>query len=193
VTRDAAATKAKILKAATEEFAAHGIAGARVDRIAASAACNKNMIYIYFRSKDLLFDAVFAASIAELVEAAPFDAENLPAYAGALFDFHIANPQLVRLATWHSLERPGELRTLPITVESGYRKGKAIAAAQAAGTLYAGLSPEHLLPMVLSLAQTWSEGTQIPMSAEDDPVALAACRRAVVVGVSRLINPDPTA
>lgn len=190
MTRDAAATKARILQAATEEFATHGIAGARVDRVAASAGCNKNMIYIYFGSKDLLFEAVFAASIAELVQAAPFDADNLPAYAGALFDFYLANPHLIRLATWHSLERPGGLRSLPIAVESRKAKHKAVAAAQAAGRVDAGLPPEHLLGLVYSLAQTWSEGSQVPMSADDDPVVLAACRRAVVVGVSRLINPD---
>ena len=40
--RDAEATKARILEAATAEFAAHGIAGARVDRIAASAGANKS-------------------------------------------------------------------------------------------------------------------------------------------------------
>ena len=56
--RDSTATKARLLEAATEEFAAHGIAGARVDRIAAAANANKQLIYAYFGSKDQLFDAV---------------------------------------------------------------------------------------------------------------------------------------
>jgi AcrR family transcriptional regulator len=189
--RDSAATKAKILKAATAEFAAHGIAGARVDRIAASAGCNKNMIYIYFGSKELLFEAVFAASIAELLEAAPFDAGNLPAYAAALFDFYVAHPHLFRLATWHSLERPGELQALTVAVEASESKLKALAAAQAAGKVYAGLPPQDLLSMVLSLAATWAEGTPEPASADDDPMKLAGLRRAVVVGVARLTQPDP--
>ena len=34
---DASATKARLLQAATEEFTAYGMAGARVDRIAARA------------------------------------------------------------------------------------------------------------------------------------------------------------
>ncbi|HEY3483203.1 MAG TPA: TetR family transcriptional regulator, partial [Streptomyces sp.] len=50
--RDAAETKRRLLAAATEEFAERGIAGARVDRIAAAAGCNKAMIYSYFGSKD---------------------------------------------------------------------------------------------------------------------------------------------
>ncbi|MFD6108194.1 TetR/AcrR family transcriptional regulator, partial [Nocardia salmonicida] len=51
------ATKARILQAATDEFATYGIAGARVDRIAKTAGANKNLIYIYFGGKDQLFDA----------------------------------------------------------------------------------------------------------------------------------------
>ena len=38
---DAQATKRRLLAAATAEFAAHGLAGARVDRIAAAARANK--------------------------------------------------------------------------------------------------------------------------------------------------------
>ena len=46
--RDAQDTKRRILAAATEEFTKHGIAGARVDRIAAAANSNKAMLYAYF-------------------------------------------------------------------------------------------------------------------------------------------------
>ena len=59
-TRDAEATKARLLAAATAEFAAYGVAGARVDRIAGAAQANKQLIYAYFGSKDDLFDAVLA-------------------------------------------------------------------------------------------------------------------------------------
>ena len=54
-TRDAEATKARIFEAATAEFAAHGIAGARVDRIAQNAKANKQLIYAYFGDKQKLF------------------------------------------------------------------------------------------------------------------------------------------
>lgn len=57
-TRDAKRTEASILAAATEEFADHGLAGARVDRIAERARSNKRMLYYYFGSKDALFLAV---------------------------------------------------------------------------------------------------------------------------------------
>ncbi|MCX6826713.1 MAG: TetR/AcrR family transcriptional regulator [candidate division Zixibacteria bacterium] len=48
----------KLLMAAREEFAIHGLEGARVDRIAARAQINKAMIYYHFHSKDNLYRAV---------------------------------------------------------------------------------------------------------------------------------------
>ena len=53
-----AATKARILAAATDEFAERGFAGARIDRIAACALSNKQLIYRYFGTKQGLYEAV---------------------------------------------------------------------------------------------------------------------------------------
>jgi AcrR family transcriptional regulator len=53
--RDPDRTRARILEAATREFARHGLGGARVDRIAARARANKRMLYYYFGDKDGLF------------------------------------------------------------------------------------------------------------------------------------------
>ena len=58
--RDADATRRRLLDAAAEEFAAFGIAGARVDRIAVAAASNKAQIYHYFGNKDKLYEACLA-------------------------------------------------------------------------------------------------------------------------------------
>src|SRR6201999_1068343 len=49
--RDADRTRAKILSAASTEFAHKGLAGARVDAIAEASGANKRMIYYYFGSK----------------------------------------------------------------------------------------------------------------------------------------------
>ena len=48
-------TRQKILAAAREEFAQHGRAGARVDRIARRAGVNKAMLYYHFQSKENLY------------------------------------------------------------------------------------------------------------------------------------------
>ena len=79
-------TRRRLLEAATAEFAAHGIAGARVDRIADSAGCNKQSIYGYFGSKDGLFEAVLDAIVARAVSEVPVDGHDLPGYAGRVFD-----------------------------------------------------------------------------------------------------------
>ena len=45
--RDPAGMRLRILEAAKQEFAAHGLAGARVDRIAEKAGANKRMLYYH--------------------------------------------------------------------------------------------------------------------------------------------------
>lgn len=52
-------TRARILEAALGEFAAHGLAGARTERIAGAAGVNKALLYYYFESKEKLYAAAF--------------------------------------------------------------------------------------------------------------------------------------
>lgn len=56
--RNPSAARRRILAAAAGEFAEHGYAGARVDRIATVARLNKRMLYHYFGDKQGLFLAV---------------------------------------------------------------------------------------------------------------------------------------
>ncbi|MEU0071471.1 TetR family transcriptional regulator [Streptomyces sp. NPDC006332] len=100
---DSAATKERILAAATAEFAAHGVAGARVDRIAAQAKANKRAIYDYFGDKNKLFAVVLERVLAELAEAVP-PSGDLPGYAERLFAYHRAHPEALRLVMWEALE-----------------------------------------------------------------------------------------
>lgn len=51
-------TKEAILRAATREFSTHGIAGARVDRIARAAGVNNHALYYHFGNKEALFSIV---------------------------------------------------------------------------------------------------------------------------------------
>ena len=62
VTRDPERTRAAILAAATQEFTAKGLTGARVDAIARRARVNKRMIYHYFGDKNGLYLAVLEAT-----------------------------------------------------------------------------------------------------------------------------------
>jgi AcrR family transcriptional regulator len=104
--RDADATRRRILEAATEEFSAHGLAGARVDRIAKSSGANPRSIYAYFESKEGLFSAVIDHVIRATVERVPITVDDLPGFAGRVFDDFVAHPQTLRIALWRQLERP---------------------------------------------------------------------------------------
>ncbi|WP_344894545.1 TetR/AcrR family transcriptional regulator [Actinomadura meridiana] len=99
----AAATKQALLDSARDEFAEHGIAGARVDRIAKRAGVNKERIYGYFGNKEKLFDAVMKAAMDELVEVTAMPGDNPVDYVGKLFDYYVRNPVLLRLLLWESL------------------------------------------------------------------------------------------
>jgi AcrR family transcriptional regulator len=181
VPRDSTATKARILEAATTEFSAHGLAGARVDRIADRAGSNKQLIYAYFGSKEGLFDATMGLHLARLLDVVPFTPADLPGYAVALYDFGAAHPELVRLLRWHTLERPGALAEMEQALESTRAKLVALAAAQTAGTVDATLPPDELLAVVLAIAQ-----------APDDPppVSPDLRRETIAAAVRRLATPS---
>jgi TetR/AcrR family transcriptional regulator len=52
----------RILDAALTEFSAHGLAGARTERIASAAGVNKALLYYYFESKEKLYLAALELS-----------------------------------------------------------------------------------------------------------------------------------
>ncbi|MEU7479108.1 TetR family transcriptional regulator [Lentzea sp. NPDC042327] len=149
--RDREATKAKLLAAALTEFAAHGIAGARVDRIAAGAGCNKAMIYAYFGSKEDLFEEVLKIQIAAVVEAVPITPDDLPGYAGRLFETYARQPELLSLAGYHRLENGFEAISRA-EGEAHVAKVAAIAEAQERGVLPGEFGAEELLALTVHMS-----------------------------------------
>ncbi|MFJ8209433.1 TetR family transcriptional regulator [Streptomyces sp. NPDC096033] len=180
--RDSSATKARILEAAFDEFAAYGIAGARVDRIADTAGANKRMIYVYYGNKEQLFDQVILRAVEQGAESVPFDAENLPRYAGAIFDHLSADPRLMRLLMWKRLERP---EATALEAESYARKTASLAEAQREGHVDPAHDPADLLTLVLGLAQAWYTAAG---GGADAARHRAAHRSAVVDAVARLVE-----
>jgi len=55
----------RILEAATEQFAAKGLAGARVDEIAREARVNKQLVYYYYGGKLELYNQVLGQMVEE--------------------------------------------------------------------------------------------------------------------------------
>ena len=176
--------------AAAAEFVAHGVAGARVDRIAAAANANKRLIYDYFGDKDGLFDAVLEQFTEDAVGAVPIDANDLPAYAGRLFDYHCDNPDLLRLVTWARLEG----RTTPSAQEqrraSYKRRAAAIDDAQQQGIVTTAFSGSQLLDMIESLAVGWTAAARGLLASNRQLKAERSAQRdSIAEAVRRIIDP----
>lgn len=150
--RDAEATQRRILAAAVDEFAAHGFAGARVDRIAEAASCNKQLIYQYFGNKDRLFRTTLARELARATEGGDFPSDDLPRYAAAYFDFAMANPKLMRLVAWCGLEIEGGIEGVPPPEP----KLAMVADAQASGQISDRYSPAFILTTISAVCMAWS-------------------------------------
>jgi AcrR family transcriptional regulator len=141
---DAERTRQEILTAAREEFAEHGLSGARVDAIAARTNTAKRMIYYYFGSKEALYLAVLEAAYGDIRRSE--SALNLDQYspveailrlAEFTFDYDEAHPDFIRLvstentlfgrniaqsATIRQLNR-GVIATLERVLDRGKRQG----------------------------------------------------------------------
>jgi AcrR family transcriptional regulator len=183
---DAEATRRRLLDAAAREFAEHGLAGARVDRVAAEARSNKAQIYHYFTNKDGLFDAVLGELALDALRAAPLDATDLPGYAGRLFDRFAADPAAERLATWYRLAGAGHA-AVEVVVAGTRDALAAVAQAQEDGLLTTRFTPVELLALVVHLSALWGSATP-ELSAHAVGVPVARRRQVVVDAVAALVG-----
>jgi AcrR family transcriptional regulator len=190
LTARGAATRQRIVDAATREFAEHGIAGARVERIVAAANTNKAQLYGYFGNKEGLFDAIFRGSLERIVTVVPVDATDLPGWAVRLYDEYLRRPDLIRLATWTRLERRPAGHLVEDTDRLDATKLGAIAEAQAAGLVRAG-DPFDLMAVVIALSMAWSPVSNVYAATADEPAEAHDRRRALLHdSVRRAVAPD---
>jgi TetR/AcrR family transcriptional regulator len=97
-------TVQRILRAAEENFAERGLAGARIGAIARAARVNKALLYYYFSSKEELHRFTLSTLFRQLREqtSAALDRpgsprEQLLRYINSYFDFMVAHPNYPRL------------------------------------------------------------------------------------------------
>ena len=116
-TNDPARTMAGILEVATHEFADKGLAGARIDEIAAATRTSKRMIYYYFGSKDGLYLAVLEEAYRRMrsIEADLHlgDLEPVAALRRLVeftYDHHRDNEDFIRLVMSENIHRAEYLR-----------------------------------------------------------------------------------
>ena len=122
LTRDADLTRARILKAARNEFMRHGYSGARIERISRAGRSSDRMIYYYFGSKEALYIEVLesvytelgaAESRLELDETRPLAAlRQLIAFT---WNYYLTHPEFVALLSNENLQR-GRHITKSLTV-----------------------------------------------------------------------------
>jgi AcrR family transcriptional regulator len=183
--KDSERTKARLLEAATAEFAEFGIAGARIDRIAKVAETNKAMIYAYFGSKDELFDTVFSTHVGATLEQVDFDVSDLPSYAGRLFDRFEDDPAALRLSTWYRLERPTGVGLQAVILINRVRLER-LERAQREGALANHFDPMQLLSLIQAIATSWA--TTNPELGVATTTGRNYRRQTVVDAVKRLLT-----
>jgi AcrR family transcriptional regulator len=115
--RDADRSQKDILKAALDEFAAHGLSGARMDRIAERAAVNKRLIYYYFENKESLFLAVLEGAYEgirgeeqqlNLAQTEPIEA--IRRLISFTWNYYTAHPEFLTLLNSENLHRARHLK-----------------------------------------------------------------------------------
>ena len=151
----------RILEAAVEEFAEHGFAGARIERVSAAAGTVDRMLYYYYGNKERLYQAVLVKIYEDMIGAqrefvTPDDpVEGMRQLVQHSWDHYLSHPQLVRLLMNENLLRGKHIRqwqqvertTLPLvqTVATLLESG------QAQGVFRRDVSSEHVLMTIMSL------------------------------------------
>ena len=153
--QDPDGTRRNIIEVAIREFAEHGLAGARIDEIAAKTKSSKRMIYYYFGDKNGLYLRALEAAYEEvrageaglaLGHLPPVDA--LRRLIEFTFDHHNSHQNFIRLVMIENIhrgayvDRSTEIQRLNAgaigNLEQIYRRGTA------AALFRAGLSPMDL-------------------------------------------------
>ena len=197
-------TMADILQVATAEFADKGLAGARIDEIAALTSASKRMIYYYFGSKEGLYMAVLEdayrrirriESELHLEDLAPEQA--LRTLVGFTVDYQLANPDFIRLVMNENMHR-GEFISQSTTIQelnipvihavrNVYQRGVA------AGVFRPDVDPVdlHMSISALSFFNVANRHTfgAIFKRALDTPAATAQRRESITEMIVRFLRP----
>ena len=157
-----AATRAKILYAAMDEFAERGLPDARIEDVAARAGANRRMIYYYFGSKEGLYLAALEMVYQELIdeerkinvdEMGPIDA--ITAMVSLKIDHYTHYPRFIAFVNMENLYRARHLKQskrlrefkTPLTEIIG----RVLERGQRAGMFRSGIDPIDLYISICAL------------------------------------------
>lgn len=204
--QDPEAVRADILSVATEEFARGGLAGARMDEIAARTRTSKRMIYYYFHDKEGLYRAVLEQVYRDmrlgeqgLALESLTPAEALRALVVYSFDHHWEQGDFIRLVMTENMhegaymQMSDEIRALNASaidrVRGIYERGRAD------GVFRAGIDPLklHWLISGLSFFYRSNRATFGLLFGPElfNETGRGALRQEVVAAVMRYVLADP--
>jgi len=202
--RDPAGTRNKLLTAARREFADRGLAGARVDDIAARAGVNKQLVYHYFGDKDALYLAVLEWVYEEIREQErKLNLEGLPPeqairkLVASSFDHLAAHPDFIALLNDENrggarhVRHSRKLEAMHSPLVS--MVSKILNQGVRAGTFRRGINPVHLYISIAGLSYFFFSNTPTlsAIFGKDlsSPAAKRARRRHVVDLVLQALRP----
>lgn len=161
--RDAKRSQGVILAAARDEFAEHGLGGARMDRIAERAKLNKRLIYYYFTSKDDLFLAVLEGTYADiraaemqlhLTDLAP--AQAIRRLTEFTWDYYLQHPEFITLLNTANLHQARHLtkseRVREMNSPLIQTLGEILERGRIGGVFRGGIDPMQLYISIAGLA-----------------------------------------
>jgi AcrR family transcriptional regulator len=156
------ANRARIIKAAIEEFAARGVKGASMDAIAARTQTTRALINYYFGSKEKLYLAVLERVYAEIRDAeGKLDLEHLAPPEAIrrivefTYDYYVEHEGFVRLvvaenqARGRHLRKSAAMRTLNRPIIE--RLARVIARGQADGAFRRDVDPVEVHKSIAAL------------------------------------------
>lgn len=206
--QDPEGTRQAILAAAREEFAEHGLSGARVDAIAAKTNTVKRMIYYYFGSKEGLYTAVLEQAYADirrdeqalgLERLAPVEA--IRRLVEFTFDYEEAHPDFIRLVSIENihhgryLAESARIKEVNASVISTLQA--VMARGQAEGVFDRSVDPVdvHMLMSAVCFFRVSNRHTFGRLFARDlsSPVLKARHKQMLVEAVLNLLRPRDAA
>jgi len=201
-------TRRDIIDAAMKEFAEKGLAGARVDDIAARTRTTKPMIYYHFGSKEKLYAAVIEEAYGGVrSKEQGLHLDDLPPESAmqrlveVTFDHHAAHPEHVRLVCVENMERARHITGRPSLVQ---RNAIAIETVRTLlergerdGVFRPGINPWHLHLLITSFCfirvsnrYTWNAVFEMDLWEKDD---IAQQRQMIIEAVLRYVKPGEDA
>ncbi|MGE5370677.1 MAG: TetR/AcrR family transcriptional regulator [Solirubrobacterales bacterium] len=175
-------SRSRLMQAAVQEFAARGYHDAKVSSIVQAAGLTQAAFYLYFPSKEAIFEEILDGFIEQLQrivqamgEVAPLARDQVPDQIlknlKLVFGFLGAAPEMTRIALYES-NRAAAVKDMIAQAMAAKIVGNQ-AAGKVRNDLPAGLIAECILGMVVHLTEKWLlTGVKTPDSIAEEMAPL---------------------